>query len=611
MSLHANQPDYLQPSSYHLLAPDDSYGLAHYPVSHHPVIGDHLLGHPQGTAPHYLTEERPPARLQSIDPMPVHLLSLGSPAIGMTLMMGSFSVLLTFFWLRICRLTSLVRRRDQRIKSLLSLDSLTSLSNRETLFKVGKRLMQAHPNAEIGLLSVSIHRLKYVNDEFGHAVGDELLQQIGHRLQACLGPKDTLARTGGDEFSLLLNSCSESSAKALAHRLLGSIHQPFYIQSQTIEVQASLGIARLIAPPIARSVHASSVVRFEQLLSQSNIALGQAKKISAAAVDPSRRYVLFAPELAAQQAYQLQMRHDLIRAIDRQELRLRYQPIVSLKSASLKGEGAGSTSLQAHADANSVDFETVGFEVLVRWEHPTLGLLGPDRFLPLAEEMGLIVALDRWVMEAACLQLQKWRSQQLTPYLSINLSGVQLSQPDVASFVRSLLSRYAIPPSQLNLEVTETVLIADPAQAIDTLRQLKRMGLRLSLDDFGTGYSSLEYLHQFPVDVLKVDKSFINKMNQETSHTEDHSPSADEHSDERSKDIYGRSYSQSSTQSQVIVRSILSLAQGLGLDVVAEGIERVDQYQQLQQMQCTYGQGNLFAKPMTGISALSLLKQGL
>ena len=152
------------------------------------------------------------------------------------------------------------------------------------------------------------------------------------------------------------------------------------------------------------------------------------------------------------------------------------------------------------------------FEALVRWQHPSLGLLGPDRFLPLAEEMGLIVEIDRWVLEAACQQLVKWRAEQLYPSLSVNLSGVQLSRPDVAAFVRSLLSRYAVSPSQLNLEVTESVMIAEPIQAIDTLRQLKEMGLRLSLDDFGTGYSSLEYLHQFPVDVLKIDKSFISTM---------------------------------------------------------------------------------------------------
>ncbi len=533
--------------------------------------------YPQPSSLHNVTEAQVPIRLHGIDPLPMNPLTAGSSAMSMMLMVGSFSLLLTFFWLRICRLTSLVQRRDQRIRKLLSLDSLTSLNNRETLLKAGEQLLLAHPKANIGLLSTSVHRFKAISDEFGHAVGDELLQQMSCRLRTCLGASDTLARTEFDEFSILLGPHYELSGsppkdafvkqtKALAHRMLSVIHQPFYVQSQIIRVEASLGVA------ISVRTEPADQISFDQLLARANVALRYAKKMPTACYEgrctrPSNRYALFSPEIAAQEVRRVQMRRDLAQAIDRQELRLRYQPIVSFKTG-----------------------KTTGFEALVRWQHPTMGLLSPNHFLPLAEEMDLMVEIDRWVMESACQRLAKWQAQQLYPSLSVNLSGEQLNRTDVTSFVRSLISRYAISPAQLNLEVTENVLIAEPDQAIETLRQLKKMGLRLSLDDFGTGYSSLEYLHQFPVDVLKIDKSFIHAMNRSASLSD--------------------SQVQTDSQSQVILRSILALAKGLGLEVVAEGIECADQCDQLREMQCTYGQGNFFAGPVTGISALVMLKEG-
>jgi len=532
--------------------------VAQIPIAQIPMA--QLPGH---TAARLLAKEQSSVRLHSIEPLPVNLLTAGSPAVGMTLMASSFSVLLAFFWLRICRLSALIRRRDQRIKKLVALDSLTSLSNRDSLFQTGEQLLQTFPNAKIALFSINIHPFKAINDEFGYAVGDELLQQIARRLQTCIGPQDTLARVGDDQFSLLLSphydapltstpgaSCGQ--AKTIACQILSVLHRPFYVQSHTVCVEASLGIA------IAKRPRQG----FEQLVLQSMAALAQAKKTPVyPSQDASHRYAFFVPAMEVKRASNRQMRRDLSQAIAGQELRIRYQPIVSLKTQ-----------------------KTVGFEALVRWQHPTLGLLSPDRFLPLAEEMGLIVAIDRWVLEAACQQLMTWQAEQLYPSLSVNLSGAQLSQPDVTEHVRSLLSRYDINPSQLNLEITESMLIDEPAQAISTLHQLKQMGLRLSLDDFGTGYSSLEYLHQFPVDVLKVDKSFIGKMGSPSNPSDHQAPG------------------------QIIVQSILSLAQGLALEVVAEGIEYEEQRAQLRKMQCTYGQGNFFAEPMTSLSAGALLK---
>ena len=520
--------------------------------------------------------------LQAFDPQPINLMASGSPAMGITIMVGSCSVLLAFFWLRICRLTSMLRRRDQRIQKLLALDSLTSLNNRDTLLQAGEQLLLTFPRANVALLSLSIHQLRAVNDEFGHAVGDELLQQLARRLQTCIEPQDSLARVGDARFSLLLSpyydapetrsdDSTTERAQALADRILGVLHQPFYVRTHTICVTASVGIA------ISGRSGQRSISR---LLSQSMVALAQAeKKPTHSRQEPEQRYAVFVPEMESARASRAQMRRDLAQAIENQALRVRYQPIVSLKTQ-----------------------QTVGFEVLVRWQHPTLGLLSPDRFLPLAEEMGLIVDIDRWVLETACQQLESWQSEQLTPSLSVNLSGMQLSQPDVVPFVRSLLSRYAIAPSQLNLEVTESVLIAEPTQAIATLRQLRQMGLRVSLDDFGTGYSSLEYLSQFPVDVLKIDKSFITAI--------DHSREPDL-PQETDTALFTETLSTENCQNphHVILRSILSLAQGLALEVVAEGIESCDQCTQLWKVQCTYGQGNFFAKPMTGVAASALLKR--
>lgn len=246
----------------------------------------------------------------------------------------------------------------------------------------------------------------------------------------------------------------------------------------------------------------------------------------------------------------------LMHAIDRRELRVRYQPIVDLCSS-----------------------QPVGFEALVRWQHPDRGLLLPGDFLPLAEEIGLAIAIDRWVMQAACQQLAAWQRQTkaFKPALSINLTSTHLADPDLVNYIQLLLAHYQLAPSQLNLEVTESVMIMDPNRAIDTLRKIKALGISVSLDDFGTGYSSLCYLHQLPADVLKIDRSFVSGLGKVPS------------------------------QCDVIIKAILDLAAELNIRVIAEGIERDEQRQQLQLMNCSYGQGNLFSKPIEAACAQGLL----
>ena len=479
--------------------------------------------------------------MQPVDPLPLNLVVTGLPKVGLALTAGAFGMVLTFFWLKICRLTASLHRREQHIQSLLTIDPLTSLINRRRLCQMGKQLLSTHPTAAVTLFSINIDRFKAINEGFGHHVGDELLRQVGDRLKQCIAPGDTLARMGNDEFSLLLaphavtkaykesrpspqaaRSQRAHSAKRVAEQILHAIYQPFYIQSAShpagqapvqssansqthaISIEVSLGIA--IGLPGQE---------FSQLLSQANAAMNQAKRVKARQRKNRHSYLIFQPEMATASAAIARLGQDIQRAISQKELRVRYQPIVDLET-----------------------MQTVGFESLVRWQHPMLGLLSPNCFLPTAEETGLIVDIDRWVMEVACQQLLAWQSQQLNVTLSVNLSGSHLGQPDLVSTVKQLLSRYPINPALLHLEVTEGVMIADLDAAVATLTQLRQMGLKVSLDDFGTGYCSFGYLQQFPVDILKIDKSFVSGVL-----PPGHSPSQD----------------------NIIVESLLTLSERLGI----------------------------------------------
>ncbi|MEL7053458.1 MAG: bifunctional diguanylate cyclase/phosphodiesterase [Cyanobacteria bacterium J06588_5] len=533
------------------------------------------------------------ARMQSLDSLPMSLVATGLPKVGLALIAGAFGMLLTVAWLKICRLTASLNRREQRIQSLLNIDPLTSLSNRKHLCQTGRHLLSAHPTAAVCLLSINIDRFKAINEGFGHYIGDELLRQVGDRLKNCIAPEDTLARMGNDEFSLLLapqpaaapgEATSAFSAQTVrakaAHRakrvaecILHEIHQPFYIQSaiqsvaqstgqttgQTIGQTTVQGQTHAISIEVSLGIAIGQSQRdFSQLLSQANAAMNQAKKAKARQRKNHHSYLVFQPEMATARAAIARLSQDIQRAVSQEELCVRYQPIVNLETG-----------------------QTVGFETLVRWQHPNLGLLSPNCFLPTAEEIGLIVDIDRWVMEVACQQLLTWQSQQLNATLSVNLSGSHLGQADLVSTVQGLLSGYPINPANLHLEVTEGVMIADLEAAIATLTQLRQMGLKVSLDDFGTGYCSFGYLQQFPVDILKIDKSFVNGVL-----PTEHSPSQD----------------------NIIVESLLALSERLGIKVVAEGIERNEQYYQLQKMRCAYGQGNLFAQPLTPEAAQALLE---
>jgi diguanylate cyclase (GGDEF)-like protein/PAS domain S-box-containing protein len=414
-------------------------------------------------------------------------------------------------------------------------DALTGLPNR---FLFIDRLQQAiariqrNPQEQFAVLFLDLDRFKVVNDSLGHVVGDQLLIEIAHRLQSCLRPGDTVARLGGDEFTILLASIkSVSDAIGVAERIQQALQAPLCLNNHEIFTTASIGIA----------LNGASSVQPEELLRNADTALYQAKE------QGKDRYAVFNADMYDRAVALLQLETDLRWAIERQELRVYYQPIISLATNRI-----------------------TGFEALVRWLHPDRGLISPAEFIPVAEETGLIIPIGQWVLHESCQQLQQWQIQfPLHPMLtmSVNLSSKQLSQANFVEQIDAILKQTELAPHCLKLEITESAIMARPDAAASGLGQLKMRGIQLCVDDFGTGYSSLAYLHRFPIDILKIDRSFINQLDEDAERF-------------------------------AIVRAIVTLAENLGLSVVAEGIETAKQMAQLQGLHCDYGQGYFFSKPL-------------
>lgn len=439
------------------------------------------------------------------------------------------------------------------IETLAFTDGLTGLANRRQLYQTGRELLAGWQPGDlpVALLYIDLNEFKIVNDTWGHDAGDALLIEVAQRLTACLRQPDLLARLGGDEFAVLLQPATPAVAQAIADRIVHALERPFHTGRQPIRLGGSVGIA------LTQTASPS----FSQLLTQADIAMYQAKRSSAT-------HVLFTPAMRSAVIARSELERQLHHAIDNQELRLHYQPIIDLTTDRPKG-----------------------FEALVRWQHPQRGLLKPGEFLPVVAEMGLSHRLDRWVLQQACQQLRHWHVDSFSghlPTISVNLSSAHLAQPDLANgdltrYIEDLLASEPIDPRQLILEITEEVMIHQPEAVIEMLHRLRRLGLRISLDDFGTGYSSLNYLQQFPVDLLKIDRSFVTQLcAQEAAR-----PSVN----------------------MTVIKTIITLAKDLGLDVVAEGIETADQLAQLQALGCQYGQGDFFSTPLNQAAADALLRQ--
>ena len=436
------------------------------------------------------------------------------------------------------------RQRDaleEDLRHLAFHDELTGLANRALLHDRVEHALAASSRTgrSVALCFGDLDGFKTVNDTMGHDIGDTVLQRASRLLTSIVRPGDTVARLGGDEFAVLMVDVErEDAAVDFARRIVTVLREAPDFEGQQVGLSISVGVA--FAEP-GKST--------EQLLSEADSAMYEAKEMG------KNRVEVFQSSMRSRMLERLEMTNGFRWALGRSEFILQYQPIVSLSDRRLHG-----------------------FEALVRWSHPTLGLVPPLRFIPIAEETGFIVPLGRWVLAEACEQLAMWcraSGEQLT--LSVNLSRRQLTSPHLADEVRTALALSRLDPHQLILEITESVLMEDPERAALALLELRDIGIRIGVDDFGTGYSSLSHLQRFPVDVLKIDKSFIDPL------------------------------TSSRPDSSALVIAIIGLARSLGLDVIAEGIEHESQLHRLIELGCDMGQGFLMAHPLDEDDARSLV----
>ena len=433
-------------------------------------------------------------------------------------------------------------------------DPLTGLPNR-LLFtdRLGRLIKHAKRRKDywFAVLFLDLDGFKMINDSLGHLVGDQLLVGVASRLEKCLRATDTVARLGegfivarmgGDEFTVLLDDLKDpGDAKQAAERLMKSVTSPFMLGGREVFTSMSIGIA--LSNP--------SYEQAEDILRDADTAMYRAKSRGKA------RYEIFDADMRASVVARLQLEMDLRRALEHGEFHNVYQPIVSLAAGQI-----------------------VGFEALLRWQHPTRGQLGPEEFIAVAEETGLIRDLGWWNLREACRQMSEWRAgynaySQLT--MSVNLSPKQFLQANLVEDIGSLMRELKLPPQALKLELTESTVMGDPSAAVEMLQQIKSLGISLAIDDFGTGYSSLSYLHRFPLDTLKIDRSFISSIG--------------------------------NGEDTEIARTILPMALNLHLDVVAEGVETIEQLVLLKKLQCKYGQGYYFSKPLSAEEAGLLLAE--
>ncbi len=433
------------------------------------------------------------------------------------------------------RLSRLVHasRSERKVKQLALHDPLTGLANRR-LFR--ERIEQtlaraAQRQQQLAVILLDLDRFKHVNESLDHRVGDLLLQAVADRIRGCLRSADVVARLGGDEFAVLVyGAVSEEVATTVAGKMHSVLARPFVIQAHEIFVSASMGIA----------LYPGHGATADELLKRADSAMYGAK-------EQGTDYRFYDPSLEEAISRRMTLEHDIRRALENQDFLVYYQPVVRLADRSLAGA-----------------------EALIRWRHPERGIISPSEFIELAESTGLVLPLGEWVLRAACAQFTAWRQAGLEPgHISVNLSGRQLQQRDFVDMVARILNQTNMDAGGLTLEITETVLLRDPASTLEVLRELRAMGMHLAVDDFGTGYSSLSYLKDLPVDVIKIDRSFV-------------------------QDICTNRYD------AAMLRGIVELAHGLGLQVVAEGVESAEQREFLARAQCDMIQGFVMSEPLSG-----------
>ncbi len=436
------------------------------------------------------------------------------------------------------------RMAEERTAHEAAHDNLTGLPNRAFFVDHLKRAIarsKRHTDYLFAVLFLDLDRFKNINDSLGHVIADQLLVEIGRKLEAALRPEDMVARFGGDEFVIFLDDIQDvRDATRVANRIHEELVSPFNLGGNEVFTSTSIGIAL--------SLHGYD--RPEDCLRDADTAMYRAKALGKA------RHEIFDKSMHDHAVALLQLETDLRRAVERREFRVHYQPIVSLETGRISG-----------------------FEALLRWQHPERGLISPAEFIGLAEETGLIIPIGQWILGEACRQTRIWQEQiDADPPLaiSVNLSSKQFLQTDLIERISQMLLKTGLDARSLKLEITESVVMENAGEATAMIRQLRDLGVELYMDDFGTGYSSLSYLHRFPVSTLKIDRSFINRMSPRNEDSE-------------------------------IVRTIVALAHNLHMEVLAEGVETKEQLAQLKALNCEYGQGYLFSKPMEARAAVALL----
>jgi diguanylate cyclase (GGDEF)-like protein len=439
------------------------------------------------------------------------------------------------------------RAEEQLVYTALH-DPLTDLPNRILFMDRLRHAMERakrHKDHKYAVLFLDLDRFKVVNDSLGHNIGDQLLIESASRLMACLRTEDTVARLGGDEFVILLEDVQDSAdAIRVAERMQNDLALPYDLEGHRVNVFVSMGIV----------LSGADYEQPDDILRDADIAMYRAKGQGLG------RFEIFDPQMLDRVMTRLESEIDLRKALERQEFIVHYQPILDMRTRRI-----------------------VGFEALVRWQHPTKGLIPPAEFIPTSEETGLIVPIGYWVLDEACHQIREWQVQFPTiPPLtvSVNLSTRQCSQPDLLEKIADVLQKNELDGSCLKLELTESLIVEDSEYISAMLSKLRELGIQVQIDDFGTGYSSLGYLHTLPIDTLKIDRGFISRLGTSNNGSE-------------------------------IVRTILALAHNLGMKVVAEGVETDEQLSNLEVMDCEYVQGFLFAKPVDSQAAGVLLGKSI
>ncbi|MGI4801864.1 MAG: putative bifunctional diguanylate cyclase/phosphodiesterase [Janthinobacterium lividum] len=418
------------------------------------------------------------------------------------------------------------RLAHARVEHLAHHDGLTDLPNRASFCAALGRALDHPDHPRLAVVSLDLDGFKPVNDRYGHPVGDALLVAVAERLRAAVGPDMLVARFGGDEFVVLAERPADfGGIEALCRRVIAQLLEPFDVLGETVTVGTSIGIA--LTPTDGDTS--------DTLLKNADAALYRAK------AEGRGTFRFFEPEMDRKLQERERLVQDLRSALGRGELVLYFQPYVSAEES-----------------------EITGCEALIRWDHPTRGMVPPAEFIPLAEENGLIIPIGAWVIEQACAEAARWDAGQR---VSVNVSPLQFTDRSLPGTILSALTRSGLSPQRLEVEITEAVLIDDADAALDILRQIRALGVRVALDDFGTGYSSLSYLRRFPFDKIKIDQSFV-------------------------RDLTSRE------DNRVIVQAIRDIARGLGMTITAEGVETAEQAEQLRLTGCEELQGYLFSRPM-------------